>query len=466
MMRNMEKRILRSMKKYMYPAVIGLCMTACSETFPGIEAEVVEKDYNSSEITSDRLPILVSYTDPNYVILTRGSGPFENYIEDQDHWRNAEFHVFAYKVPNDIDPKYDFSRGNDGQNRIGEQNNENLDYCLLYNRIAKLKSVAQSESPEDDYVALDWKDKERFFYNSDHQDYKYNFYLAHVDDALQGNWITTSDRVYGNLRLDGTQDVITSVARPGEKKKESLKGEQYKALLENWDNLIYSTYAAHRGIQPQFDVRHNLVRLSFSVLLGDPKANGVVLKDIALLRPRTRAQLTVAALDVTQVGLVALENERDDLSAWHLQEAKDIRESEDYVIRGDTLLKPLQLQWDGDENTVQQEQKVGTSFLAIPGESYTIQLTCVQEIEDKDGNPKTVLTRPTYEIRLKGENNVFAAGQEYKISVKVYGIQDIELFLGANGWVNAEEVPIDPDDLNGNNTYDIVDRTEDYEKQK
>ncbi len=452
----------------MYPAMIGLCIAACSETFPGIEAEVVEKDYNSSEITGDRLPILVSYTDPNYVILTRGSGPFENYIEDQDHWKSAEFHVFAYKVSNDVDPKCDFSRGSDGQDRIGEQKeNEDLNYCLLFDRIAKLKSVPQSDSHEDDYVALTWKDDGRFFYNSDHQDYKYNFYLVHVDDALQGDWITTSDRVYGDLRLDGTQDVITSVARPSEKKKESLKGEQYKSLLENWDNLIYSTYAAHRGIQPQFDVRHNLVRLSFSVLLGDPKADGVILKDIALLRPRTRAQLTVAALDVTQVGLVALENERDDLSAWHLQEAKNIRESEDYVIRGDTLLKPLQLQWDGDENTVQQEQKVGTSFLAIPDVSYTIQLTCIQEIEDRNGNPKAVLTRPTYEIRLKGENNAFAAGQEYKICVKVYGIQDIELFLGANGWNHNEndDVLIDPDQLNGNNTYDIVE-PEDYEKQK
>ncbi len=446
----------------MCPAVAGLCLAACSETFPGIEAEVVEKDYNSSEITEDRLPILVSYTDPNYMILTRGSGPFEDYAEDREHWKSAEFHVFAYKVPNDVESKYDFSCRKDGQNGNGGQGD--MDYCLLFDRIARLKSVSQSDSFEDDYVALEWKGDERFFYNSDHQDYKYNFYLTHVDDALQGGWIATSDRVYGDLRLDGMQDIITSVARPGEKKKESLQGEQYKALLENWDNLIYSTYAAHRGIQPQFDVIHNLVRLSFSVVLGDPKANGVVLQDVALLNPHTRARLTVAAWDVTQVGLVALENGSGDSKAWHLQETKDVRECEEYVVRGDTLLKPLQLQWVGDEKTVQQEQKVGTSFLAIPDASYTIQLTCIQEKEDKDGNLKTVLTRPTYEIRLKGENNVFAAGQEYKICVKIYGIQDIELFLGANGWVDAEEVPIDPDDLNGNNTYDIVDRTPDYEK--
>lgn len=453
------------MRRYMYSLVAGLCMAACSETFPGVEGEVPEeKDFNSSEVTNDRIPILLSYNDPNYLILTRGSGPFEDFASDREHWLGAEFAVFAYKLPNSVDASCDFSKRKDYQENNGENN------CLLFDRKVKLKTASESALSGDDYLSLEWADKGQYFFNGDRQDYKYGFFLAYCDDAIGGdNWKTSPECVYADVTIDGTQDIITAVAKPSESKMEELKGEKYKDLLANWDDLVFSTFAAHRGLQPQFDVKHELVRLEFSVVPGDPKATGVKLKDIKLIKPKTKARLIVAAQDASRVG-VDLSSANADGNNWQLHDKEEENAEPPY-------LKPIVLNYVGgqEDRDKQTEIPVGSSFLAFPDKSYQIQLVCEQvrtdkegnPILDEEGNPKVYHTKPTYVIQMSSGEQ-FKAGHKYAIRITVYGIQRIEMSMGSSKWQPGTDddspIVVDPDDLEANEDYDVEDKTDETTK--
>ena len=453
------------MRRYMYSLVAGLCLAACSETFPGVEGEVPEeKDFNSSEVTNDRIPILLSYNDPNYLILTRGSGPFEDFASDREHWLGAEFSVFAYKLPNSVDGSCDFSNSTD------YQKNDSEEKCLLFDKKVKLKTASESALSGDDYLSLEWTDKGQYFFNGNRQDYKYGFFLAYCDDAIGGDdWKNSPDCVYADVTIDGTQDIITAVAKPSESKMEELKGEKYKDLLANWDDLVFSTFAAHRGLQPQFDVKHELVRLEFSVVPGDPKATGVKLKDIKLIKPKTRARLIAAAEDASRVG-VDLSSTNADESDWHLHDKEEENAEPPY-------LKPIELNYIGgqEDRDKQTEIPVGTSFLAFPDNSYQIRLDCEQVKTDKDGNPildeegnpNVYHTYPTYIIQLSSREN-FKAGHKYAIRITVYGIQRIEMSMGSSKWQPGTDddhpIVVDPDELGANEDYDVEDKTDDTTK--
>ena len=447
------------MRRYMYSLVAGLCLAACSETFPGVEGEVPEeKDFNSSEVTNDRIPILLSYNDPNYLILTRGSGPFEDFASDREHWLGAEFSVFAYKLPNSVDASYDFSSGKDYQDYLENPSSiseKDKDACLLFDKKVKLKTASESSLSGDDYLSLEWTDKGQYFFNGDRQDYKYGFFLTYCDDAIGGNnWKTSLECVYADVTIDGTQDILTAVAKPSESKMEELKGEKYKDLLANWDDLVFSTFAAHRGLQPQFKVKHETVRLAFSIKAGDERANRVTLKDVRLIRPVKTARLVAAAADENRVG-VDLSNltQGDYDEMWHLHDREDIGTEPPF-------LKPIVMEYDEKLGKNQVETPVGTSFLAFPANSYEIELECENRLEGDNGEDIIKVTHPKYIISLKSGEE-FVAGSKYSICITVYGVQRIEMSMGTSGWVEAATGPIeiDPDASGDEGEYDIVDNT-------
>ena len=100
----MEKKTIPDMKKHIGYGLLALLMTACHESYPGLYAPVYDPDNPNPEVTTDRLPVMISLTDPAYALVTtRGNGPFGFWDdpEAQTAWLSAQ----SEKIDAQIDLK-------------------------------------------------------------------------------------------------------------------------------------------------------------------------------------------------------------------------------------------------------------------------------------------------------------------------------------------------------------------------
>ncbi|MCM1108663.1 MAG: hypothetical protein NC388_06360 [Clostridium sp.] len=448
--------------------MVGLCCLAssCSESFPGLNAPQGSggKDVGSNEVVSDRIPILYSFNDPAYSILTRSTGAFGSVQEDRDHWKQARFRTFAWRTPNEANPDmtnllikdYDENKENPGVN------------WLLYGNEVILEGDWGKTWEEDDitYVNMKWAGKTPY-YSTEHQDYKYNFSLCYYDDDTEDwngnriNWNNanrTTTSLSANITIDGTNDIMTAVARPSRKKMESLEGQEYKPLLSRWSELIYSTYAGHRGVHPQFKMKHELVQLVFEVTPGDKKADGMVLEKVELVNPKTRAILTVADADTTKIGLTVADNQPKDIT-WSLPGKEDKDENGHYSVYANNILNEVMAFDQTLDKYHQKSTRLGTSFLVLPDVSYDVRLTCRENRYNEDGTVGVYTTTPYYRVRLAADySQKFEAGHVYTIGIMVYGLQDIEMSMGAPQWIDGNggdgDLNVDPDNPKTDDNYE------------
>lgn len=452
------------MKRYILLCIAAWCMVSCNETFPGMIADVQDKDVNSDEVTKDRIPILFSLNEPVYSIETRGMGVLDDSEEGKEKSCQGVYHIFSYLTDNayyngPVD--YTATPMQDGDGARSP-------YCLLYDEHAKLTRNTVKYDEEEgvpggyypDFYYLEWATPGLTkYYNLSNQNYKYNFFLAYYDDARGINGTTgpslirETDRVYADILIDGTQDVISSVANSDERQGK-LQGNYYKPLLAEWNDLVYSTYAGHRGIHPQFRVKHELVQLCFKVRGGDQKSENVTLKDILLLNPKTKARFTMAADDTKTVGLDFPDEWNKEQGEWHLPEqieGSDLRTDIRTLEDGKYRMKFTHI--DDEENFT----PVGTAFLAAPSETYRIGFVCEDDLGDDD--PETSrLFRPVYTISFK--DGKFKAGNKYTIRITIYGTNEIKLDFNDPGWLSGPDngINIDndhPDDT-GSGDYIII----------
>lgn len=107
-----------------------------------------------------------------------------------------------------------------------------------------------------------------------------------------------------DIEIDGTQDVMCGMAP---KLTEVLDAnEAFGKLTETEKSKIrnignYSTYAAHRNINPMVDLKHKLTRLKFKAYAGDQKACDIEIKYIKV-KSKTRLKLTAATYNDKETG--------------------------------------------------------------------------------------------------------------------------------------------------------------------
>ena len=168
----MEKKTIPDMKKHIGYGLLALLMTACHESYPGLYAPVYDPDNPNPEVTTDRLPVMISLTDPAYALVTtRGNGPFGFWDdpEAQTAWLEADFGVYAFLTPNHVyegDVNYAAGEVADGAG---------VPYCLIDDRKAGITRSCE----------LTWRDAEPPYYSVAYPEYKYNFFLYHIGDAQE-----------------------------------------------------------------------------------------------------------------------------------------------------------------------------------------------------------------------------------------------------------------------------------------
>ena len=409
----------------MIGGLLSLLMISCSEAYPGIYDDSKEDSggVNNDEVTSDKVPIMLSFTDPWYSIETRGSGAFENWDETnpafddiRKKWLSADFYIYAFLAKNDICqevPMYDVIRNyKDGE--------EDGTYCLLNNARAQIKPNLQLEL------------KSLKFYNQKHQDYKYNFFIYHIEDAYIMNKEISRDKVSLQVQIDGTQDVISGVARPSKEQIKKMEGDDYKYIFSNWGNLIYSTMSGHRGFNPIFNVKHALCRVNFSIVGKTENSNRITLKDVKVYAPY-QGRFTVAADDTTTVGSIVWTN---DVRYIHVPEGKT---KEFGVTLGEEALL------DPDKYNVEENKtiQIGSSLLLPPLDRYKIEIVVSERLlEDKEKEYTIV-------YNSVGPKEGFQSGKRYDIQLWVYGSQEIKLGMNleGSGWVE-DDTPVvaDPEE--------------------
>ena len=430
---------------------IGLTIAAgCSKSYPGVEYDEDDGSMIGSQETFDSVPILLTFNAPELNFTTRGLGPID---QGYPRWAKEQvrFYVFAFQAPNFAQPnasRIDY--------RVTYAQDPNM--CLVdstgVNEYGHGKAVKLSSTGDNDVLdgSLFWTG-DQVYYNNEHQDYKYHFFAYNLDDArlLTKPAKRTKDSITFELEVDGTQDLIYSVARPAytEEELENMSGEDFKTLFKDgkFEHYVYSTMLGHRNIHPNFRMKHSMVRFNFNMKKGDNAAENIYIEDIILYATH-QGHFTVAHKDTTRLGFIAM----GDTVPYHLPERIETGNGDGSYSFTPTL---------GDEAagfvnqysfrlTDEERMPVGTDILLPPQLDYKLQLKCKQVERLPDGSDgREFLFSPVYTLSspTKDKGETFKPGCLYTVNITVYGLQEITLQASGMHWEAYKDTIIIDDEM-------------------
>lgn len=288
----------------------------------------------------------------------------------------------------------------------------------------------------------------------------YDFWGYRVDDAAVGGdpVVKTVDdtgaEVEANvatkrvvdIKIDGSQDIMAGKAVPSADEVTKLGG-----YAENF----YSAYAARKGVQPNITFNHLLTRFTFEVRAGSKATAGLpaggnteaVKVTGVSVNSKTTGTLTVAYTGATKEAADLL-TFTGDASPLKLQQR-----SATAVDNNDPLvaLEPVSLTWTDENAAMGDVLKIGEALLVAPAETeYPLTIALSQDVLQKVGETK--VTMPLEQkavIKMDGVKK-FEPGKSYKVTITVYGLEDIRVTATLVPWADGGSIDIDDDrDSNG-----------------
>lgn len=287
----------------------------------------------------------------------------------------------------------------------------------------------------------------------------YDFWGYRVDDAAVGGdpVVKTVDdtgaEVEANvatkrvvdINIDGSQDIMAGKAVPSADEVTKLGGYAEK---------FYSAYAARKGVQPNITFNHLLTRFTFEVRAGSKATAGLpaggnteaVKVTGVSVNSKTTGTLTVAYTGATKEAADLL-TFTGDASPLKLQQR-----SATAVDNNDPLvaLEPVSLTWTDENAAMGDVLKIGEALLVAPGETeYPLTIALSQDVLQKVGEAKvTMPLEQKATIKMDGAKK-FEPGKSYKVTITVYGLEDIRVTATLVPWADGGSIDID-DDRNPN----------------
>lgn len=287
----------------------------------------------------------------------------------------------------------------------------------------------------------------------------YDFWGYRVDDAAVGGdpVVKTVDdtgaEVEANvatkrvvdIKIDGSQDIMAGKAVPSADEVTKLGGYAEK---------FYSAYAARKGVQPNITFNHLLTRFTFEVRAGSKATAGLpaggnteaVKVTGVSVNSKTTGTLTVAYTGATKEAAELL-TFTGDASPLKLQQR-----SATAVDNNDPLvaLEPVSLTWTDENAAMGDVLKIGEALLVAPGETeYPLTIALSQDVLQKVGEAKvTMPLEQKATIKMDGVKK-FEPGKSYKVTITVYGLEDIRVTATLVPWADGGSIDID-DDRNPN----------------
>ncbi|MBQ8968740.1 MAG: hypothetical protein IJ064_03275 [Bacteroidaceae bacterium] len=249
----------------LYYIIVILTLNSCIEDrYPRILEDVpLDQAVENGEGEASDIPILPSFSDPSYSVVSRGTGIFHDWYYDADHWTHAPFHTFAYLSGSGSD----YTRLTTPQCLLNDQT------TVLVDGQGNVKFCeGPAPSQLETYV-------ERFYLGGSNHESKYSFYTFFCDD-LTPTYDRTQNTLTARLTLDGTTDLIHSYAYHTDSLLKSTLTSLYadgasvklrEGNLDSYGNpngerrYIYSGLSASRGINPIFHLHHLLCQFEFHI---------------------------------------------------------------------------------------------------------------------------------------------------------------------------------------------------------
>lgn len=291
----------------------------------------------------------------------------------------------------------------------------------------------------------------------------YDFWGYRVDDAAVGGdpVVKTVDdtgaEVEANvatkrvvdIKIDGSQDIMAGKAVPS---------ADYVTKLGGYAENFYSAYAARKGVQPNITFNHLLTRFTFEVRAGSKATAGLpaggnteaVKVTGVSVNSKTTGTLTVAYTGATKEAADLL-TFTGDASPLKLQQR-----SATAVDNNDPLvaLEPVSLTWTDENAAMGDVLKIGEALLVAPGEKeYPLTIALSQDVLQKVGEAKvTMPLEQKATIKMDG-TKTFEPGKSYKVTITVYGLEDIRVTATLVPWADGGSIDIDDDRDPNNGKY-------------
>lgn len=294
---------------------------------------------------------------------------------------------------------------------FGYERKAEMDYTKPY-----IKNVAASSPAEGTQGAITVLNPEHegetFFYNSTSL---YDFYACYGDDAIEhamAQYSTTM--VYFPFEITGAQDLMLAKADP-----EKDANEQVEA------KYLYSGYAARRNAHPNLIFEHQLSRFNFKVVPMTAEALNMNITGITLNSFST-GNLVVAG---EQRGILDPADEADLSLCSVVDGALVPITSENAVsLAGSAMSEPV---------------NVGTCLMVVPAQDYTFKMSFTQT--GATGFDHTEEHTLTPDLVEGSAATAFEAGNQYTVTVKVYGVQEIKISVELTPWGENQNIEIDED---------------------
>lgn len=485
-------------------AAIGLA--ACSESYPGmLYDDSGSKAKNEEGLDSTTLvPLYVYVNKQSFFSVTatpgngrapgdtRGIGPFQpittstdaagNPIvyteEDSIRYYQTNFRIFAFRdgkyattgsaypatLADDPDMTWTLLAEDGGGHRDEEKLNCLVDGYSYYSGI---------HSHLDNKSGLAITSKSPLFYGT-YQDVGYNFFAYAIDDLddTAESVHRTRDSIYYDVVLDGTQDVMCGKAPKLTAEVLDDRYSQVNLTPAERNRVLnignYSTYAAHRNIDPYVDVFHQLTQLKFRAYAGDETSDSTTIDTIYVEAPN-RGKLIVAHRDPSRVGLYL----NSAMGRYYLHEKPEIVDS----LQPDSTTKRMlsncvmmppgkyRVEWK-DSYWIDKAAKkaipifdrdpldLGTGMMLPQSSEFVI--TICSTCKDAYGNDQKMKSHYRITAASLGEKPenwdeetqqyVFKRARIYTINLAVYGLQEIKVIANIEGWQEGGVIYIDPDE--------------------
>ena len=294
----------------------------------------------------------------------------------------------------------------------------------------------------------------------------YDFWGYRVDDAAVGGTPTvkivddngdevTADHMdqatkrVVDIKIDGSQDIMAGKAAPS---------TDEVTALGNYADYFYSAYAARKGVQPNITFNHLLTRFTFEVRAGSKATAGLpaggntdaVKVTGVSVGSKTTGILTVAYTGATKKAAELLTFTGDASPLILKQRDEAVADNNAPLV----ALKPVTLTWTDDAATIGDVLKLGEALLVAPGETeYPLTIALSQDVLQKVGENKvTMPLEQKATIKMDGVK-AFEPGKSYKVTITVYGLEDIRVTATLVPWADGGSIDIDDDRDPNNGKY-------------
>lgn len=459
-------------------AAMGLA--SCSDSYPGLEYNGDNTVIQNNE-SYDKTPIMVFINPQNFFSITAtrsgGTGPFTDLSNKK--YEKSIFYVFAFRGTKDEPGHGSLSYEPDlSKTRFTENlpHDDEADNCLVdgkdydFGYPAKLTRdyPGAFDFKDKDYVSGDLQDKEdpgedgtlsaQLYYSTLHQDVGYNFFAYHIDNldetAVSNRRQNTSEIAY-DLTIDGTQDIMCGYAPA--LTSDVLDSQNLKMSSEERQNILniglYSTFSAHRGVNPTVEMTHQLVRLDFKAYPGDEEVERITITGVEVEAPDKGTLVVANANPHAASGnyrSIGYHPDYESMTYIPLK-GKSVDGEECGEFENVDGIGWWKEAYKGMAYTDRECKPVGGSIMIPEQETYNIRLHFNQK--DKDGNDLGDF-HADYNVKLS--NGSFQKGYNYTISIVVYGLKPIAVTANIDKWIPSDKDIIvnedkDPSDVDISN---------------